>query len=177
MLEAPQRFQSFGCRRRESEHRTGQRRYHSRLPQGQQCCKRANIDCERILLDAFVRIAREPLPGSACICDVEIQRERRRTMVKMYDREHDCKHHRWAQPSDFDKRLAHMKSCRRMLGKFPCQDLLLYVFERATFVRQNDGVQRARAVDSTQVNTADRGLRLQPFVTRSAELRLPFRHI
>ena len=29
----------------------------------------------------------------------------------------------------------------------------------------NDWVQRARAVDSTQVKTADRGLRLQPFVT------------
>ncbi len=28
----------------------------------------------------------------------------------------------------------------------------------------NDRVQRARAIDSTQVNTADRGLRLQPFV-------------
>jgi len=27
----------------------------------------------------------------------------------------------------------------------------------------NGGVQRARAVDSTQVNSADRGLRLQPF--------------
>jgi hypothetical protein len=27
-------------------------------------------------------------------------------------------------------------------------------------------VQRARAVDSTQVKTADRGLRLQPIVTR-----------
>jgi hypothetical protein len=28
----------------------------------------------------------------------------------------------------------------------------------------NARVQRARAVDSTQVNTPDRGLRLQPFV-------------
>ena len=30
----------------------------------------------------------------------------------------------------------------------------------------NDWVQRARAVDLTQVKPADRGLRLQPFVTR-----------
>ncbi len=30
----------------------------------------------------------------------------------------------------------------------------------------NGGVQRARAVDSTQVKTADRGLRLQPIVLR-----------
>ncbi len=32
---------------------------------------------------------------------------------------------------------------------------------------ENDLVQRARAVDLTQVKPADRGLRLQPFVRRS----------
>jgi hypothetical protein len=30
----------------------------------------------------------------------------------------------------------------------------------------NGGVQRARAIDSTEVKTADRGLRLQPIVIR-----------
>lgn len=106
------------------------------LPQVQLCCKRANTDCERKLLDAIVRIAIEFSQASACTCDVEIQHERRHTMAKTYDRKHDGTHCKWALPIDFDKRPAHTKSCRRMSGMFPSQDLSLSVFGRATFIRQ-----------------------------------------